>query len=117
MSYWSLILASLLAIVSLPAHAADLPLRIMSFNIRLPVESDGVDYWETRKPLAVKVLREQEPDVIGLDPATGQFTYCDCAAESPIGRRSLCYDRQVLEARKENKPAGSLVAPDLEPTL
>ena len=66
MSYWSLILASLLAIVSLPAHAADLPLRIMSFNIRLPVESDGVDYWETRKPLAVRMLREQQPDVIGL---------------------------------------------------
>lgn len=66
MSYWSLILASLLAIVSLPAHAADLPLRIMSFNIRLPVESDGVDYWETRKPLALRMLREQRPDVIGL---------------------------------------------------
>ncbi|KRA55067.1 endonuclease [Pseudoxanthomonas sp. Root65] len=66
MSYWSPILAILLGIASLPAHAGDLPLRIMSFNIRLPVESDGVDYWETRKPLAVKVLREQEPDVIGL---------------------------------------------------
>ncbi|MCH6484451.1 endonuclease/exonuclease/phosphatase family protein [Pseudoxanthomonas sp. LH2527] len=66
MSYWSLILASLLGIVSLPAHAADLPLRIMSFNIRLPVESDGVDYWETRKPLALRMLREQQPDVIGL---------------------------------------------------
>lgn len=41
-------------------------LRIMSFNIRLPVESDGVDYWGTRKPLAVRMLREQQPDVIGL---------------------------------------------------
>jgi hypothetical protein len=50
-----------------------------------------------------------EPDVIGLDPATGQFTYCDCSAESPIGRRSLCYDRQALEARKEKKPEGSVV--------
>lgn len=44
----------------------DTPLSVMSFNIRLPVESDGVDYWETRKPLAVKMLREQQPDVIGL---------------------------------------------------
>lgn len=48
-----------------------------------------------------------EPDVIGRDPATGKFIYCDCAAESPTGRRSLCYDRQALDARKENKPEGS----------
>ncbi len=41
-------------------------LRVMSFNIRLPAESDGVDDWETRKPLAVRMLREQAPDVIGL---------------------------------------------------
>lgn len=66
MNCWSLILASLLGIASLTAHAADHPLRIMSFNIRLPVESDGVDYWETRKPLAARMLREQQPDVIGL---------------------------------------------------
>jgi hypothetical protein len=50
-----------------------------------------------------------EPDVIGQDPATGQFIFCDCSAESPIGRRSLCYDRQALDARKENKPEGSVV--------
>jgi endonuclease/exonuclease/phosphatase family metal-dependent hydrolase len=46
--------------------ADDTPLSVMSFNIRLPAESDGVDYWETRKPLAVKMLREQAPDVIGM---------------------------------------------------
>jgi len=50
-----------------------------------------------------------EPDVIGHDPKTGQFTFCDCAAETPAGRRSLCYDRQALDARKENKPQGSAV--------
>jgi hypothetical protein len=50
-----------------------------------------------------------EPDVIGEDSATGQFIFCDCAAESPAGRRSLCYDSEALEARKENKPAGSAV--------
>ena len=49
-----------------------------------------------------------EPDVIGVD-ASGQVTFCDCAAESPAGRRSLCYDREALDARKENKPAGSAV--------
>jgi hypothetical protein len=50
-----------------------------------------------------------EPDVIGRDPATGQFAFCDCAAESPSGRRSLCYDRDALDARKEHKPQGSAI--------
>jgi hypothetical protein len=50
-----------------------------------------------------------EPDVIGHDKASGQFSFCDCAAESPAGRRSLCYDAEALDARKENKPAGSAV--------
>lgn len=45
-----------------------------------------------------------EPDVIGQDGKTGQVTFCDCAAESPAGRRSLCYDREALDSRKENKP-------------
>lgn len=50
-----------------------------------------------------------EPDVIGQDGAAGPFTFCDCSAESPAGRRSLCYDRAALDERKENKPAGSAV--------
>jgi hypothetical protein len=50
-----------------------------------------------------------EPDVIGLDEKTGLFTFCDCAAESPTGRRSVCYDREALDARKEHKPQGSAV--------
>ncbi len=48
-----------------------------------------------------------EPDVIGRDEATGQVTFCDCSAESPIGRRSLCYDGEALASRKENRPQGS----------
>ncbi len=47
-----------------------------------------------------------EPDVI-LQDASGQLLFADCAAESPSGRRSLCFDEQALAARKENKPAGS----------
>lgn len=47
-----------------------------------------------------------EPDVIGHDPATGAFHFCDCAPESPSGRRSLCFDLAALNARKENKPKG-----------
>lgn len=50
-----------------------------------------------------------EPDVIGYDQSSGQFIYCDCSAESPTGRRSLCYDREALDSRKENKPAGNVV--------
>jgi hypothetical protein len=50
-----------------------------------------------------------EPDVIGVDPSTGRIMFCDCAPESPAGRRSLCYDRAALDARKEAKPTGSAV--------
>lgn len=49
-----------------------------------------------------------EPDVIGQD-ASGAIIFCDCAAESPKGRRSLCYDRKALDDRKEFKPANSAV--------
>lgn len=45
-----------------------------------------------------------EPDVIGFDQNTGEYIFCDCSAESPAGRRSLCYDRDALDSRKENKP-------------
>jgi hypothetical protein len=48
-----------------------------------------------------------EPDVVGYDPTTDEFMFYDCAAESPRGRRSLCYDREALESRKEHKPADS----------
>lgn len=48
-----------------------------------------------------------EPDVIGFDKKTGEFLFCDCAPETPKGRRSLCYDREALDARKEHKPANS----------
>jgi hypothetical protein len=48
-----------------------------------------------------------EPDVVGHDKRTGEYIFCDCSAESPKGRRSLCYDREALESRKEHKPKGS----------
>jgi hypothetical protein len=50
-----------------------------------------------------------EPDVIGLDKETGELTFCDCATESPAGRRSVCYDREALDSRKEHKPKSSAV--------
>lgn len=51
-----------------------------------------------------------EPDVIGHAGDTGAVTFCDCSAESPAGRRSLCFDAAALAARKANKPAGSAAA-------
>jgi hypothetical protein len=50
-----------------------------------------------------------EPDVIGQDEGSGCFTFCDCSIESPIGRRSICYDHEALNARKEHKPKNSAV--------
>ncbi|HMT27301.1 MAG TPA: DUF4256 domain-containing protein, partial [Candidatus Absconditabacterales bacterium] len=47
---------------------------------------------------------EGEPDVVAYDKKTGEYVFCDCSAESPKGRRSLCYDRESLDARKEFKP-------------
>lgn len=65
-------------------------------------------------PEALRSLREMEatggePDVIGQDEEAGHFTFCDCSAESPTGRRSVCYDREALDARKEHKPESSAV--------
>jgi hypothetical protein len=48
-----------------------------------------------------------EPDVVAQDKKTGEYVFMDCAAESPKGRRSLCYDDEALESRKEHKPDGS----------
>jgi len=48
-----------------------------------------------------------EPDVVGHDKKTGEYIFYDCAEESPKGRRSLCYDGEALDSRKENKPKGS----------
>ena len=48
-----------------------------------------------------------EPDVVGQDKKSGEYIFYDCSSESPKGRRSICYDREALVARKENKPANS----------
>jgi Protein of unknown function (DUF4256) len=50
-----------------------------------------------------------EPDVVGHDKKTGEYIFHDCSAESPNGRRSLCYDREALESRKEHKPKDSAI--------
>ncbi len=50
-----------------------------------------------------------EPDVVGQDKKTGEYLFVDCSAESPTDRRSLCYDREALESRKEHKPKNSAI--------
>jgi hypothetical protein len=50
-----------------------------------------------------------DPDVVGFDNVTGEFIFYDCSEESPKGRRSVCYDREALESRKEYKPENSAV--------
>jgi len=65
-------------------------------------------------PDALMSLREMEatggePDVIGQDSESGHYVFCDCSTESPSGRRSICYDREALESRKDNKPMSSAV--------
>lgn len=66
-----------------------------------------VDHPAALKALARAESTGGEPDVIGYDRAADQFVFCDCCAESPAGRRSLCFDEAALNARKENKPKGS----------
>ncbi len=51
-----------------------------------------------------------EPDVIGYDKSADVYLFCDCSAESPAGRRSVCYDQAALDSRKENKPKHSAIA-------
>jgi hypothetical protein len=59
------------------------------------------------KSLAAMEASGGEPDVIAVDAKSGALTFCDCSAESPAGRRSLCFDRAALDARKEAKPQSS----------
>lgn len=81
-----------------------------------PKRHAGIQWVDVQKrieasPAKLQSLHEMEqtggePDVIGRDEKSGEFVFCDCSAESPEGRRSLCFDREALDSRKENKPAG-----------
>lgn len=72
-------------------------------DVRAKLEAQPDKVWS----LAEMERTGGEPDVVGYDQATGEFVFFDCSAESPAGRRSLCYDRAAWDARKENKPASS----------
>ena len=72
-------------------------------NVQTRLKSKPEKLWS----LSVMEETGGEPDVVGANKKTGEFIFYDCAAESPKGRRSLCYDGQALESRKEHKPASS----------
>jgi len=74
-------------------------------NVQARLEGDPEKLWS----LSEMERTGGEPDVVGLDKKTGEYIFYDCAEESPKGRRSLCYDREALDSRKENKPKGSAV--------
>ena len=63
--------------------------------------------WKNFGRLTKWRLTGGEPDVVGYDKKTGEYIFYDCSAESPKGRRSLCYDREALDSRKEHKPKDS----------
>ena len=75
-------------------------------KVQAKLEADAKKLWS----LSEMEGTGGEPDVVGHDKKTGEYIFYDCSAESPKGRRSLCYDREALESRKEHKPANSAVA-------
>jgi len=69
-------------------------------KIRAKLEANTEKLWS----LSEMERTSGEPDVVGHDKKTGEYIFYDCSAESPKGRRSVCYDREALESRKEHKP-------------
>jgi len=74
-------------------------------NVQKKLESNPEKLWSLHE----MERTEGEPDVVGYDKKTDEYLFVDCSAESPKGRRSLCYDRKALDSRKENKPANSAI--------
>lgn len=74
-------------------------------NVQKKLESNPEKLWSLHE----MERTGGEPDVISYDKKTDEYLFIDCSAESPKGRRSLCYDRKALDSRKENKPANSAI--------
>ena len=72
-------------------------------DVRARIEGSAAKLWS----LSEMERTGGEPDVIRRDKKSGEVVFCDCAPETPSGRRSVCYDREALDARKENKPKNS----------
>ena len=74
-------------------------------KVQAKLEADTKKLWS----LSEMERTGGEPDVVGFDKKTGEYIFCDCSAESPKGRRSVCYDREALESRKEHKPEDNAI--------
>ncbi|GGA24551.1 DUF4256 domain-containing protein [Psychrobacillus lasiicapitis] len=74
-------------------------------NVQTKLEANPEKLWSLNEMEAT----EGEPDVVGYDEKTGEYIFNDCSAESPKGRRSVCYDREALESRKKHKPENSAI--------
>lgn len=74
-------------------------------NVQARLEAAGEKLWS----LYLMETTGGEPDVVGYEKASGAYIFYDCSPESPKDRRSLCYDREALESRKEHKPADNAV--------
>jgi hypothetical protein len=74
-------------------------------NVEAKLEANTEKLWS----LDAMETTGGEPDVVGFDKKTGEYIFYDCSAESPKGRRSLCYDRQALDERKEHKPKDNAI--------
>ena len=75
-------------------------------NVQAKIEASPEKLWS----LSEMERTLGEPDVVALDKKSGEYFFYDCSAESPKDRRSLCYDREALNARKENKPKNDAVS-------
>jgi hypothetical protein len=85
---------------NMPRHAG-----VKWTAVQARLESNGARLWS----LDEMEQSGGEPDVVGKGKATGEFIFVDCSAQSPKGRRSVCYDREALESRKQHKPKSSAV--------
>ena len=74
-------------------------------KVKAKLEADNEKLWSLNE----MERTGGEPDVVGFDKKTSEYIFYDCSAESPNGRRSLCYDREALESRKEHKPKNNAI--------
>ncbi len=74
-------------------------------DVQVRLETNAAKLWS----LSQMEETGGEPDVVGFDKKADEFVFYDCSAESPKGRRSICFDSEALESRKENKPGGNAV--------
>lgn len=74
-------------------------------KVQAKLEASPVKMWSVNE----MEITGGEPDVVGLDKKTGEYIFYDCSAESPKERRSVCYDHEALEKRKEHKPENSAI--------